>query len=52
MVCECCWELFRIEVSAPHCMEWDEWLCSEHAGQAMEDEPPSPQESGVSKEET
>ena len=38
MICECCWELFHKEVPATHWMDWGEWLCDEHAEQALSED--------------
>lgn len=36
-LCECCWEVLQKDIPATKCMEWDEWLCDEHAEQALKD---------------
>jgi len=41
-LCECCWEVIRKDVPATKCMEWDEWLCDEHAEQALKEREEQP----------
>ena len=38
MICECCWELYRVERPAPRWMEWGEWLCDDCAESALSED--------------